>query len=387
MATSFLSSEFIPSMNMSWIESPQDEPLHEAVRLNDETTVLHLLQNGANPNQTNDMNYTPVHEAVKYGREELLKHLVKFGGDINRIGGDGYLPLQMVPLSKHPNFMNAVLDCKPDLNKKDVFGTPTLIYYVREHPSRLQDILKLLEYGSDPNLTDRSGCNSLHHLANNWSISKSALARALISYGIDVDAVTPDSNLSALQFAYNRNNNSRLMHILLVNGATLRTDWGKMKPFDWKAAYNVAVIFTHGIMRGLDYSVIKKVVNLRSFSGDELPLYNKCERQLKKMKVKRIRGQPLTYYEFLMLSKEDCSKLIVDDDLRKEITKTVVIFPQFSDFFLDKLYAGVQWRQDNKKAADFLSSLFILPLEVSEHILSFFSNDDLAYLHRRLRIL
>ena len=91
-------------------------------------TVLEtFLREGLNPNARNDKGQTPIHLAVKYckGKElrKVLSLLKKYGGDINASDYAGNTPLfYAVDYSAYPSQLQVLLDFKPEINPRNLYG-------------------------------------------------------------------------------------------------------------------------------------------------------------------------------------------------------------------------------------------------------------------------
>ena len=57
-----------------------------------------LLQNGANPDSTNDAGDTPLHKAAYTGRSELVNLLLKYKASVQIVNGEGLRASQMAPV-------------------------------------------------------------------------------------------------------------------------------------------------------------------------------------------------------------------------------------------------------------------------------------------------
>lgn len=176
----------------------EDSALHLAVRNGNEEDVEKLLQEGADVNVCNDNGSTPLHYAVKFGYPDLVKHLMLNGANPKKC--DNYFRRPFHMLSGCPKgfeCLDALLHYDVDLDhQEDLLSHTTLQLLIMNPSSDINVILRLLEIGSDPNITNCLGCNALHHLTDdgNDPHRNRILAEALIEHGVDVNAKSDQGN-------------------------------------------------------------------------------------------------------------------------------------------------------------------------------------------------
>ncbi|XP_077299026.1 uncharacterized protein LOC143920176 [Arctopsyche grandis] len=78
-------------------------------------TVKLLLENGANPNMSDDDGYTSLHMAVIHTELSCVKLLLQYGGDFNAINSYGITPLMIANSCRSPK----IRDCLNSAHEKD----------------------------------------------------------------------------------------------------------------------------------------------------------------------------------------------------------------------------------------------------------------------------
>ncbi|XP_044746699.1 ankyrin repeat and protein kinase domain-containing protein 1-like isoform X2 [Coccinella septempunctata] len=171
----------LPNVNVP-LDSEENTALHLAVEANVESTVLKLLERGADPNRKNKRGLTPVHKSVTKSGFQFLIHLYSLGGDINLPAPDSQTPLHMASRMGNKDCLEAVLYCNPELNAKDRNGlTPLLILTIR-HNHLVPQIYELLRKGADPSVRTPNEDNCLHSLISMASISTLRVTKKIQFY-------------------------------------------------------------------------------------------------------------------------------------------------------------------------------------------------------------
>ncbi|OWF45703.1 Poly(ADP-ribose) polymerase pme-5 [Mizuhopecten yessoensis] len=145
--------------------------LTHAVMNGSVTVTSYLLYLGADPNRVDSSNNSLVHYAAAYGWYFVLKMLVNEGGADPKKANDWKLtPVGIAFMKAHMGLVDFLLKMPGvDINFKNDSGM-TLISLAcgSELNSGLYDqIVYLMDKGSDPSITDINGMNALHHLAGN----------------------------------------------------------------------------------------------------------------------------------------------------------------------------------------------------------------------------
>jgi uncharacterized protein len=215
-----------------------DLSLIEAIKNNDTTKVIQLLEKGANPNFCDkyihcgyiDSSRNPLHLAVRcsddrgfgldfFDNPEIVKALVKFGAEINKKdsneftplrwasvepkiesakvllekGADvnltdfqGSSPLMIASLGRNQNFIEMLLNNGANINHQNNFGDTPLMYSLNfVHIEGQIDTLKLLlKNGADSNLKNKKGDTLMYLLSHRKENPKAQEAiDLLIKYG------------------------------------------------------------------------------------------------------------------------------------------------------------------------------------------------------------
>ncbi|XP_033735456.1 poly [ADP-ribose] polymerase tankyrase-like [Pecten maximus] len=145
--------------------------LTHAVMNGSVTVTSYLLYLGADPNRVDSSNNSLVHYAAAYGWYFVLKMLVNEGGADPKKANDWKLtPVGIAFMKAHMGLVDFLLKMPGvDINFKNDSGR-TLISIACSSSlnSGLYDqIVYLMDKGSDPSITDIDGMNALHHLAGN----------------------------------------------------------------------------------------------------------------------------------------------------------------------------------------------------------------------------
>jgi len=160
------------------------ESIEENNKIYSDIFIL-LLEYGENPNIKNDLGYTPFALACYYGLEELVFFMVnKSLVDINIQNLHGYTPLHSAILS-----------------------------------GNLKIVKHLLKNNAEVHVKTNNNENALHILCNEASIQSIDIAKLLMMYGVDVNAVD-DSGNTPLVYAISIKN-KELQKLLIEYGATV----------------------------------------------------------------------------------------------------------------------------------------------------------------------
>ena len=130
-------------------------PLCEAAKKANIGEIRRMLDDGANPNQSDKYGVTPLMQAAAFGGAEALKILLDGGADVNRSNTNGFTALMWAATQGRAPIVKMLLDkgANPNLtNNKDgsaLMGAAGFGY--------AEIFQMLLEKGASPDLRDDSG--------------------------------------------------------------------------------------------------------------------------------------------------------------------------------------------------------------------------------------
>jgi len=121
-----------------------------------------LLQNGANPNLSDNENITPLHYAAMNGYENIVKLLLQNGANPNLSHNENIAPLHWAILKGYLNIAKLLLEAGADPNETTKSGLTSL--HIASQKGNMEIIKRLLESDKiDPNKLDAGGYSPLHH--------------------------------------------------------------------------------------------------------------------------------------------------------------------------------------------------------------------------------
>ena len=133
-----------------------DSALSLAVGFGDAEVFKALLEHGADPNASNDQQWTPLHSAASdNGRPEMLKMLLDKGANPNARSFVGTTPLMQAAGGDARNNVIALIDAGAKVNARNNDGETALILAVKNNHAVTVKIL--LEAGANPRLKDDKG--------------------------------------------------------------------------------------------------------------------------------------------------------------------------------------------------------------------------------------
>ena len=86
--------------------------LRQAVYLEDQVTMDHLLKKRANLEAGDENGATPLHVAAMQNKPDVISWLVSHGADMNVSDGSGYAPMSWAVIKGHLPAINKLLDMK-----------------------------------------------------------------------------------------------------------------------------------------------------------------------------------------------------------------------------------------------------------------------------------
>ncbi len=200
-----------------------ETPLHEAAWFSDDTAKVDLLLDGGADTEIKDnRGNTPLHRAAAHGEIEIIELLLDRGADINATNDDGETPLYE-SLTTRQIFINDGLGVARLLLERGAdpggrtlrnFATPGIIVDGEQDMGDPEIVALLLEYGADPNETDRNGDPLL------IAVGSPEIARLLLEHGADVNAGAPSIGWTPLH-AVVGSGDRELIELYLDSGANI----------------------------------------------------------------------------------------------------------------------------------------------------------------------
>ena len=118
-------------------------PLHYAAEKNDYITAKVLLDQGANPNVTdNKYDHTPLFYAAYNNAHETAEVLLKHGADVNAVNIYGMTPLHNAAGENARETAEVLLKHGADVNAKDSMGETPLQFAVRNNAYETAEVLR-----------------------------------------------------------------------------------------------------------------------------------------------------------------------------------------------------------------------------------------------------
>jgi len=236
----------IASRSAVMADENNDIKLEEAAREGLLERVKELLNEGADPNGSNDTYDTAMHNAIfvhkdtqKRGgqfdldRMEIIKELLKAGANIEATGkkkdfgqGAQSTALMTAVAQRSPEFVRILIEHHPDVNAKDFLGMTPLIWAARNTRYRFENTKILLDNGADVNAT-----NNIQKTALIFAAMQGApkVVSLLIQHHADVNA-KDHKGVTALMWAaksLDTSNGFENVKILLDNGADVNAKDGQ----------------------------------------------------------------------------------------------------------------------------------------------------------------
>lgn len=148
--------------------SSQDQRLHIAISQGTEEDVTNLLSSGVSVNTRNSLNNSPLHTAILKGNISIVRSLLNYGANVDAIGFHGNTPLHLAAVSREMEIFRALLRHQPRLSLQDYEGN-TILHHILlknwlDNPEDTAIIKRLLSYGSDINIINKSGESALHRI-------------------------------------------------------------------------------------------------------------------------------------------------------------------------------------------------------------------------------
>ena len=267
-----------------WLENAADvimvdisgtTPLHRAALEDSQSTVLHLLEQGALVNAVNEQQNTALHWSAFRDSHKTALALLQHGVDVDAANSRGLTALHTAATNNSVNTVRLLLHFNANIDRVDSSGSSALHFAAMNNRDEIISIL--VKHGANINLANADGRTPLHfamtYNCNNaaiclinqgtgfgsvsfqgkavlhWAVENNnrELVGSLIERGADVNAVNKEGS-TVLHWAVL--NNPELYAFLLANGADVNTeDKDGATVLHWTAANNpeLAVsVISHG---------------------------------------------------------------------------------------------------------------------------------------------
>jgi ankyrin repeat protein len=226
-----------------------------AVSRNDPEMVDVLLRAGADVKGANEFGASPLYAAAANQDSALIKKLLAAGADPNTALLSGETPLMEAAGRGNLDTVRALLAAKADPNAKETKGGQTALMWAVQQ-GQLAVVEELVRAGADVNAGSKTGFTPLMFAAQHGEIGDAGdvdAARILVSAGAQVNAVEPNSKLTALIVASGMVH-TKVVELLLDNGA----DPNRVEAIGYTALAWIVRDGTYGI----DYANKDKVVDI-----------------------------------------------------------------------------------------------------------------------------
>ena len=195
----------------------EDEALIASIKSGDLPRVIKLLEEGADPDATDDGGSTALCWAVRVNRVDLVKTLLARNAKVDKEESDGGTALHDAAATGSAELVRLLLDYKADVNHHDKGGHTALMVaafgaLIKNAPPWLASAF--LELDENDELFTRIG--SEHNL----------VAQVLLKAGADVNAQAEDCGMTTLMVAA-LSGNAELAKVLLANKADVNIKNGE----------------------------------------------------------------------------------------------------------------------------------------------------------------
>jgi hypothetical protein len=190
-------------------------PLMAALTKDDISTVLSLLQRGADVNVLDKRGMSPLYQASRGGRSDIVQLLLEHDADVNLRTDLGISPLESASHTGQTEVMRLLLQCGANVDSQDEMGYSSL--HAAAQRGHLDVVQLLIESGANINTHSKTGSTPLHSsLASRWN----ELARLLVQHGADVGSRDNDGRTPL--HTVSRSGSVKLAELLIQRGAHSR---------------------------------------------------------------------------------------------------------------------------------------------------------------------
>lgn len=143
-----------------------------------------LLENGADVNARNSMDFTPLQTAAIGAHAEIAGLLITHGADVNTKSKGGSTPLLVATYPGNPEFAECLVSYGAKVNCRTKDGWTPL--HSAAGSGKIEIVRILVEHGANVNARDREGSTPLHSAAG---MGRSESVQFLLDHGADPNAV------------------------------------------------------------------------------------------------------------------------------------------------------------------------------------------------------
>src|SRR5690606_33144413 len=188
-----------------------ETPLFFAVINKQKQTILHLLDNGANPQINDFQGNSLLHILAKTGQQDVTEKLIGLGLDVNALNKDGLPPLLIATRNKFLPIVKLLIQNGADVDFTDKMGNSALSIAVENNVIPMVNLL--LDNGASVNLSNDSNESPLLIAVR---LVNRIVAEKLIEQGEDIFAETREG-ISPVWYAVGANQ-KELVNVFLQKG-------------------------------------------------------------------------------------------------------------------------------------------------------------------------
>jgi ankyrin repeat protein len=193
----------------------------------DYQTIQYLLDNGADPNETeSEHNLTAIHVLVdgpykgqtltEKERADLIRHMIKKGADVNHLDNHQLACIHKVAINDRPECLDALIEANVDPNV--VFmGERALSIAARQNRNNI--LKKLLDYPKTKTDFRTETGGTVLHFAAAGMVDSSECVQLLIKAGLDVNSQDNRGNTPTIVACFF--NKPRILQALIAANADL----------------------------------------------------------------------------------------------------------------------------------------------------------------------
>ncbi|MDH5763425.1 MAG: ankyrin repeat domain-containing protein [Nitrospinota bacterium] len=233
---------FIFGLTASACSMIKTSSLDTAVRYKNVNEAQRHLNEGANPNQTDETGQTPLHRAAEIGYLGVAEVLLNKGAQVNLQDNEGQTPLHLASRKGYTAMMDLLLAHKAEINIKDKYGRTALHHATLARSEESVELL--LSKGATADVFDNKTVTPLY-LAT--VLEEPQIAESLIKKGAQVNpAKGPFPLMGAVREGHARVARVLLNHQASVHGPVnapksplhLAAEKGDLKMVHLLLAYN-----------------------------------------------------------------------------------------------------------------------------------------------------